>query len=122
MNPKFKYKYEKTLKYDGKCWDHNFCVLTYWGGVNLHIAEYFDSNKILNYSCGLESHYRNPPEYMKYDAPSHEHCWLLKCPCWHDGTSLYAQEHFLPMFLNTSHEVIFTALTQYCDEQVKESE
>lgn len=121
MKPeKYKYSYEKRLKYDGKCWEHFFCILTSWGGVHLYISEYYDSDKKLEYFSGLESHYRVPPEYMKDMAPSHNECWLIKCPCWHDGTSLYAQEHFLPIFLQSDHKAVFDALTIYCDDNKTE--
>lgn len=51
------------------------------------------------YYGGLECHYRKPPEYMADDAaPSHSECWLLKAPCWHDGTSLYASEVIIPFW------------------------
>jgi hypothetical protein len=30
-------------------------------------------------------------------APSHKDCWLIGGQCWHDGTSLYAEEHVWPV-------------------------
>lgn len=29
-------------------------------------------------------------------APDHPDCWLLKCPCWHDGSSLQFSEQVEP--------------------------
>lgn len=48
---------------------------------------------------GAETHYAAAPDYMNPDEPSHEHCWVLGKPCWHDGSSLYFSEniaHMLP--------------------------
>jgi len=39
-------------------------------------------------SGGIELHYQIPPDYMDDQAPSHQDCWLLNSPCWHDGSSL----------------------------------
>ena len=52
------------------------------------------------YLCfgGFEVHYRQPPDYMKADKPSQDHCWLLDSPCWHDGSSLAAEEKWIPMW------------------------
>lgn len=44
---------------------------------------------------GIEAHYRSPPAYMADRPPSHDHCWALDAPCWHDGSSLQFQENFV---------------------------
>ena len=80
------------------------------GAVHLHISRYSSSESGLMYSGGLEYHYRSPPDYMKDKPPSHDECQILKCPCWHDGTSLYASEVYQPMFLRNDHEGIFRQL------------
>jgi len=61
---------------------------------------------------GFETHYRNPPKYMADDSPSHDNCWVLKCPCWHDGTSLWATEYWIPMWLNhpNDHEFMLVQI------------
>lgn len=51
------------------------------------------------YYGGLEIHYRAPPDYMRDAEPSHKECWLLKAPCWHDGSSLCASETIIPFWL-----------------------
>ena len=56
------------------------------------------------YSSGLEAHHRTPPSYMDDRAPSHEECWVIGGPCWHDGTSLYAEESLLPFWLQDPHD------------------
>lgn len=42
---------------------------------------------------GIEVHYGSAPEYMNNEKPSHDRCWLLDKPCWHDGSSLYFSEY-----------------------------
>jgi hypothetical protein len=46
---------------------------------------------------GVEIHYRNKVDYIG-DIPSHEHCKFIDAPCWHDGSSLYADEVFTPFW------------------------
>lgn len=80
------------------------------GAVHFHIARHKEPGGGYFYSCGLEYHYRSPPPHMQDRPPSHDECSLLKCPCWHDGTSLYASEIYEPMFLRNDHEGIFRQL------------
>lgn len=44
---------------------------------------------------GVEQHSRTPFSYSG-EQPDHDDCWLLQCPCWHDGSSLYASEYAIP--------------------------
>lgn len=63
------------------------------------------------FSCaGVETHYASPPDYMSEDKPSHERCWLIERPCWHDGTSLWASEHWLPHFKSFGTEWVWSEL------------
>jgi hypothetical protein len=87
------------------------------GGVHFHVT------MVEGYgtSCGLEIHYYAAPDYMKDDAPSQMPCWLLHAPCWHNGTSLYAEETLWPMIkpllANGDHEKIFQFLEQEADNR-----
>lgn len=45
---------------------------------------------------GLEIHYRKPTGYRQNEPPDNEDCWLLGGPCWHDGSSLAAEEIWIP--------------------------
>lgn len=58
---------------------------------------------------GIEQHSATPPDYMAGSSPSHEHCWLLNGPCWHDGSSLYASEVIIPFWREdpTNNERMF---------------
>ena len=82
---------------------HTWTTITAGGALHLHITDYGANWQDKEYfserfSGGVEVHYRTPPEYMKDDAPSQDKCWLLKCPCWHDGSSNWAMEIWVAMF------------------------
>lgn len=99
-------KYEYTRRF-GKAY-HNWIVVGARIGVNLHITDLGEKDaKEFNcdrYSGGIEVHYRSPSDYMKDDAPSHNHCWVLECPCWHDGSSMQATEFWVPFWLSNPHD------------------
>jgi hypothetical protein len=81
--------------------EHSWELVGRCGGLHLHIQDSGDEHAAKygdRYSGGLEIHYRQPPDFMRDNAPSHSPCWLLHCPCWHDGTSLYVSERIIPMW------------------------
>lgn len=48
---------------------------------------------------GVECHWAECPEgsgWFNPQSPSQSDCWLLKGPCWHDGSSLYFRERIAP--------------------------
>lgn len=95
------YSYRYTLTEFVGSWNHSYSVETEHGAIELHITEYPDglSGKPMESSGGVEFHYRKPPDYMKGKAPSHPECIVLgRNPCWHDGSSTWAMEHFLPLW------------------------
>lgn len=98
-------------------WAAMFEIVGAKGGVHYHVSRYKDTNGSTSYSSGLEFHYRTPPDYMKDKPPSHDECFLLKCPCWHDGTSLYASEVYEPMFLRGDYSGIFRQMERDAEEK-----
>ena len=89
----------------------SFDIIGDVGALSLNINEY-DPGK--EPSAGLETHSR----YSLGCAPSHDQCHVLGgAPCWHDGTSLYASEHWLPMFKHVSDEEMLRLLCREADEQ-----
>lgn len=59
---------------------------------------------------GIEVHYRESHEHAE-GPPDNEDCWLLKGPCWHDGSSLWAEEYWIPMWKRgASHGEILNRL------------
>jgi hypothetical protein len=100
---KYKFKYEYTNDFGTP--RHTWSLVGAKGGLHLHISELktaqFEDEK---YSGGIEIHYRYPPEYRENDAPSHNNCWLLGCPCWHDGSSLQVSEIWIPLWKVDKHD------------------
>ena len=97
------YIYEHSLG----CPRHTWTVLGAKGAVHLHITDYGEEHGKKygeRYLGGIEIHYRHPPEYMTEKPPSQDECWLLKCPCWHDGSSLQASEVWIPTWQADPHD------------------
>jgi hypothetical protein len=114
------YRYVYKLWLFAGHWKHNYHLVGRWGGLNFHITDFGEERLAAipdRYSAGLECHYRQPPDYMRNDPPSHDCCWLLKAPCWHDGTSIYAQETLLPLFDGKDHVRMFVHLAKEADER-----
>lgn len=104
---KCEYTYSKPYGSEKHCW---VCIGRH-GAMHFHAYGPFlhlDSE----WSGGLETHYREPPDYMTNDAPTHDHCHILKTPCWHDGTSSYAREQLIPDWLadRHNHDAVFDML------------
>lgn len=65
------------------------------GGIHVH-GWWSESSFRSDWLGGIEGH---SPTRREYDSeePSHEHCWLLHGPCWHDGSSLQFNEQIAYM-------------------------
>ncbi len=61
-------------------------------------------------SGGVEYHCRTAPDYMRDKTASHTHCFVLGGPCWHDGTSLWASEHWIPLLEREGEDAIWREL------------
>lgn len=94
---KYRLAYEMKIQPWGNAL-HSYTCVGRWGAVSLHITDLSRMKEAaVEHSAGLEYHRRQPlPD--NDSPPSHEKCWLIGGPCWHDGTSLYAQEKYVPMF------------------------
>jgi len=94
---KYRSKYEFSIRNGHEY--HDWSVIARHIGIHLHIIDMGeDDGKEAGerYSGGIEIHYRQPPDYMKDEAPSHDNCWLLKAPCWHDGSSMQVTDKWIP--------------------------
>lgn len=96
----FNYRY-REIQRPGGSWLREWTVEGPRGAVTFHVTDFdqaeSDTLRELSRSAGLEVHYRQPPGYMSDRAPSHHQCEAIgRVPCWHDGTSLYAEETLLP--------------------------
>jgi hypothetical protein len=106
------HKYTLTLAPGGYA-RHIWQVIGPKGGVHFTANFYKEGEPP---SCGLEFHHSREgrTDYQLGVAPSQSPCWLLGEPCWHDGTSSYANDNLWPMFSgwlqNGAHEDIFRSL------------
>lgn len=84
------------------------------GALHFHATYYADHQT----SCGLEVH-----RIEGDGAPHHINCPLTGGRCWHDGTSLYAEEELWPLikeYLKTGdHETIFRILEGEADKMLR---
>ena len=112
---RYRYNYRRWL-FAGN-WNESYELVGCKGGLHFHVvdlgAEHGEKYG-QRFSCGLEMHSRTP--LYGDDPPSHDECWLLKCPCWHDGTSLYAQKTLLPMQQKMTMDGFFAVLAGEADE------
>jgi len=59
----------------------------------------------------VETHQRTPMSYSSFKvAPDHPDCVVLGGPCWHDGTSLWAHEHWIPLYEALGEEWVWGEL------------
>ena len=109
------YRYQmRALLYAGK-WEYSYELIGSKGGAHLHIRGPHNYDGEDRWTAGLELHSRTP--LYADTPPSHDECWLLHCPCWHDGTTAYAQRRFLPLFLIDRHDQILLEMVRWADEK-----
>ena len=102
---RYRCKYEYQHQF-GKPF-HTWSLVGARGGVHLHITDYGEDHERQygdRYQGGIEIHYRTPPDYMRDEPPSHDECWLLHTPCWHDGSSPQVSERWIPFWRTAEHD------------------
>lgn len=102
ISRKWRPAYNMVWKFDR--YAHRYTVLGSKGALSLHISSYGNNGE---HTAGLEYHHREPIDGR---APDYARCWLLQGPCWHEGTSLYAEERFLPLHLRHAPGDVLRAL------------
>jgi hypothetical protein len=89
------------------------------GGIHFAVNFYSGDKS----SCGLEFHHTARAGRYPNEAPHHRDCPLLGEPCWHDGTSLYAEETIWPivepLLRNGDHGSVFRLLEREYDRHFK---
>lgn len=80
------------------------------GAVDFHCTHGPVDHPIVGRIGGVEYHYRTPPDYMRSEAAHHPCCWALDGPCWSDGSSLQATEHWIPMLERAGEDAIWAEL------------
>lgn len=68
---------------------------------------------------GVENHYNavSRPEYLACTHP-HTTCELNGGFCWHDGSSLWASEWWIPNILPGGNELIWQTLERYYEDSL----
>lgn len=103
------HKYQCTVPFGGT--RHHWELRSQQGGIHYH-ALIYDGHL----SCGLEYHSATP---LDDSAPSHLDCPITGGRCWHDGTSLYAEElwpEILAYLRCGDHQSVFRILEREHDE------
>ena len=110
-------KYLNTYEYDPAIERHTWVVVGIQGAVHLWIEKSV-SRGLPKWFGGLEVHYAEKPSHCNDDLPDHEYCRLLCGPCWHDGSSLVAEEHWIPFWQDSpdDNERMFAQLRREADE------
>lgn len=90
MKHKITRKHEYTETSYDKSWI--WFVENAHGGCHLHIRQHSAGETGLRHYGGIEYHSRTPFGHGPDDAPDHRECYFLKCPCWHDGSSIAAED------------------------------
>ena len=89
-------------------WRHSYVIEGAKGAMEFHVSQYRgDSNRPTG---GLERH-STIPDGDK--APDNGLCSAVSFrPCWHDGTSLYAEEVLVPQWMECGgdHDYVFNML------------
>ncbi len=112
-----KFKYESVQ--NRRDLRHIWSVVGPAGGIHFWAEKSSCTEFGREYYGGVEIHYRKPPEYMDAESPTHDECWLLGQACWHDGSSLYAQEVWIPFWLafKGDNEMIFRKLKREYEQR-----
>ena len=98
-------KHHKSVNRD----QAHYAVIGPLGAIQFH--HWIGDDPMSRDLAGLETHYAaaSKPDYLG-EGSHHDICWLLEAPCWHDGTSLWAMEYWLPMFREVGEEWLWNRL------------
>lgn len=93
-------------------YEKRWIVVGNGGAIDFHCSHGgTDIARRFGRSGGVEFHYRHPEDYMSAEYPcTHDHCWILGGKCWHDGTSLWASEYWVPLLERDGEAGVWAAL------------
>lgn len=116
------------LQYDYALWNeegreprHVWSVVGEDGGIHIWAVEKSPGLAARfggRFYGGIESHWRRSP--YGEDEPHHEDCWLLKGPCYHDGSSLYFEENIAPMLGSIKGDAVPDGIHEYLKSELAE--
>jgi hypothetical protein len=118
-----KFTRKKFIFPDGRV---DWCVSCTHGSISFWFVELSDDKK-LSYGekgyGGVEVHYneKSKPEYLS-EGSYHEQCLQNNGKCWHDGSSLWAIEYWIPYVMPKGDDSIWrklesTALERFFKEK-----
>lgn len=116
------YQYNAILR--GGRVTHQWCLSSEKGAIHIHGCLSALEGLPTEWLGGIETHLPHPFDYGSQDTPSHDHCWLLQAPCWHDGTSLGFSENVAPYLPETDdlkshhHEMVVNELRRWFQMQI----
>ena len=84
-----RYEYRFSIR-DGRE-RHDWIAHGTLGAINIWAEPTAPTWRDEHWFGGIECHSAERQDYMS-EKPSHELCWLLLKPCWHDGSSLQFSE------------------------------
>ncbi|MCF0075463.1 hypothetical protein LZD49_33600 [Dyadobacter sp. CY261] len=99
------------------CVTGEYGSLSFW--VSAHTSELSLSWGETHYG-GVENHYneKSKPSYLDESA-KHTDCNYNGGLCYHDGSSLWAEEHWIPYILPRGNEGIWQELEHYYERRLK---
>lgn len=106
-----KFTRKKFIFPDGRT---DWCVTCSHGSISFWYAECSEESKMIfgdkGYG-GVETHYneKSKPDYLGVGS-FHEQCMQNNGKCWHDGTSLWASEYWIPYVMPNGDEAIWRKL------------
>jgi len=101
-----------------------WCVTGEFGRLSFWFTPYPEGYEFAHGECGyggVETHYneKSKPDYLDENS-SHNDCMCNAGKCWHDGTSLWAFEYWIPYVLPMGDKYIWQTLEYNYDLKNKE--
>lgn len=119
----FRYERRSFLRWGQ--WEHRWVAEGAHGACELWIRVLCDKvremDPLATHSGGFEVHSVKPNDHR---APDHGECTALSGrPCWHDGSSTYATESWIPMFERgaTDEEILRRLAGEYRRRFIEEA-
>ena len=102
---------------------HAWYVVGPLGAVHCHVSVPRPSkDHSFGPSGGIECHWNHYRD--EFDrAPDHLECGVTKRPCWHDGSSMYVNDHIVPTLdfdrlHKAGHEYVFSKCEEWYRDKI----
>lgn len=106
---KFIWQYRIVLR--GGFPEHIWILSSDKGAVHIS-ARPSEWEKRFKWIGGIECHWTEPPEWADAEKPSHDHCWILGKPCWHDVNADLSGEDYASAAWKDGDQKEITALLE----------